>query len=743
MPLVATATLTGTVQPGLFSPLPGEGGAMGEGPGVRGRVVGAFASTLIGSVSRSLTFSAPSMSYNLTLKLAGIPIPPLDLAGPLDLDESIDTPALLFSFTIIGRQYSIQSTSTTWTAAPVEVWVTAGPAGALRTWRRAYGIVLTCEQLEGPEPTLRVKCGDPTRLGDRLELCYEFPADAGLTRGDICRQILTDAGFVADVPSGALYQKPLITDSQRLWSFLNAFGEAEAWSWRLPPESTDQTVQAYVASLRQPPEAPDDIWTLRDVLSIESAPPTDVPSQWVIRSVQIIETTGGIQITKQQVETFDFYAIKKAVTKQNADGTTQTLPGDGPEAFRRVSLVETETQTQNGLTLATITREWGWYNPRAAKLHTPFAPGDPPGPVDGYYWAEAFLDEEGAARTWPQESWVQIGERRELPTYDSDGTEITRRIETHTWYRRAMGVKNIGSDTLNVLAAAVGDDAQSWYPFQKDLSARLRIEDFGLSQIDQIDHIYGDTGAVTQEIQETFAFYSLRTAIAGVPWYLNANGAGQKDLVANFQRVARKVTTNLLTEDGLLQGKIETESTWHAPRSPAGPNDWGDAASPLQQEIWGTTHTQTTAYNILDESTYEQLLDDGTGATSTIVSGRPPRPRYRQSTWTQLVQSPFEIILEDPTAAAWWGPSAEVLNLDYAQSPEEARAIAERRRSRRLAITHTVIRPICLTRPGDTILLIDPRSGINHRCLVTRLTETWSLTPRPKILATYTLEQPL
>jgi hypothetical protein len=690
-----------------------------------------------------LTLSAPSLAYTFTVLLNGTPVPPADLQGPFEVDESIDTPARLFSFTLVGRRYSIQSTATTWTAAPVEVWVTAGPIGALRTWRRAYGIVLTCEQLEGIEPTLRVRCGDPSRLVDRLELCYEFAADAGLTRGDICRQILTDAGFTPDIPSGALYTKPLLTDSQRLWSFLAAFGEPEGWAWRLPPETTDQTVQAYVPVLREPPEDPDDVWTLRDVVSIQSAPPADVPSQWVIRSVQITETSGDIQITKQREEAFDFYAVKQAVAKQVGDGTRQPLANSTTETFRLVSAIETEIQTQAGRTLATITREWGWYNPRAAKLHTLLASGDPPGPVDGYYWAEAFLDEDDTCRTWQQEAWLQIGERRELPTYDDDGTETARRIETHKWYRRSMGVQNVGSLTRNVLGAAVGDDNQSWYPFEKALTALLRIEDFGLAQVDTIQHEYGDTGAVTKEIQETSAWYSQRTAIVGVPWFLNANGAGQKDLVANFQRVARKTTTNRLTEDGILQGKVETTAGWLAPRQVAGAHDWGDSASSLQEEAWGTTHLQTTTYNILDPNTYEQLVDDGTGATATLVAGRPPRPRYRQSTWTQLQQTPFEIILEDPTAAAWWGPAAEVLNLDYAQTPEEALAIAQRRRSRRLAFTHTVLRPICMTRPGDTILLIDPRTGLHHRCLVTRLVETWTLTPRPKILATYTLEQPL
>jgi hypothetical protein len=143
-----------------------------------------------------------------------------------------------------------------------------------------------------------------------------------------------------------------------------------------------------------------------------------------------------------------------------------------------------------------------------------------------------------------------------LPTYDDDGTETARRIETHKWYRRSMGVQNVGSLTRNVLGAAVGDDNQSWYPFEKSLTALLRIEDFGLAQVDTIQHEYGDTGAVTKEIQETSAWYSQRTAIAGVPWFLNANGAGQKDIIANFQRVARKTTTNgWAGGDGSLAGR--------------------------------------------------------------------------------------------------------------------------------------------------------------------------------------------
>src|SRR5215213_3817455 len=208
MPIVATATMEGR---GL--PLPLSGG--GSGRGLFGTVAGGPSASFQGHVLRDLleSLSAPSIAYTFAVKLADAWVPRQHLLGPFEFAESIDTIAIRFSFGLVGRRWSIQLTETTWTSSPVEVWVTAGPIGAMRTWRRAFGFVLTCEQLEGIEPTLRVKCGDPSRLYDRTELCYELPADAGLTRGEICAEILTAQELTADIPAGALYRKPVITDS--------------------------------------------------------------------------------------------------------------------------------------------------------------------------------------------------------------------------------------------------------------------------------------------------------------------------------------------------------------------------------------------------------------------------------------------------------------------------------------------------------------------------------------------------
>jgi hypothetical protein len=119
-----------------------------------------------------------SLAYNFAVKLDGTWVPRADLQGPFEIDESIDTVAVLFSLTLVGRRWSIQSTAATWTATPVEIWVTVGPIDTLTTTRRAFGYVLACEQLEGIEPVLRVKCGDPSRLQDRCRRPPYFVAAA-------------------------------------------------------------------------------------------------------------------------------------------------------------------------------------------------------------------------------------------------------------------------------------------------------------------------------------------------------------------------------------------------------------------------------------------------------------------------------------------------------------------------------------------------------------------------------------
>jgi len=729
VPIVATARLRGRVAPADL------------GPGtLRGSVVSGSTATLFATVARDVveSFSGPSLCYTFAVKLHDEWIPRTELLGPFELDESIDTVAVLFSFGLSGRRWSIEASSWVWSRTPVEIWATAGPAGGLRTWLRAFGYVLTCDQQEGPEPVLKVSCGDPSILYAREQLCAEVPTGAGLSRGAICADLLADLGIDSDIPAGAIYAKSLVTDSARLWDFLAAFGEPEDWHWRF---IDDATVQAYTATLRVAPEPSDDIWSLADVVSIQSAPPSESPARYVLRSTELVDGAGGVKIEITRIEVKGLFAPVVAPNKQNSDGSITSLGvSTGIEVFRTISVQEVEKHTLGTTVVYTVTRDFGWYNPRAAKLRSL---GLPAGPVeDGYYYAVAWLDPDGTYRAGPQQTWVQTGEIRVTPTYDGDGTEISTHTETYRWRGIPMATRAALSDHPSVLNAAVGDDDLSWQTFNLALvSAGIhRIEEFGLAQVDDVTHEFGAAGAEVRQIEETSTWYAARSGVT-INW-LNYSGQGMAEMVAPFRLTRRVTTDNLLTADALLAGTIETQTGFGAPHrlGTLGVYDWGDGASSNQAtETFQALHSQITTYNVVDEQTYEKLVD----GRRELLNGRPPRPRFRASTWTQTVQAPLEVLLEDPAAAAWWGGETLVIDQPYVQNRTEGEAVARRRRKRAVRIQHTVVRPVCQVRPGQTVLLLDPRSGIAHRCLVVTLKETWTLAPRPQILATYTLEQPL
>jgi hypothetical protein len=738
MPVAGIARLSGTV---AASPnVPGLLLAPMAAAGTAGLIEGTVSRAAVESVDGG------TICYGYRIRLDGEWIPSQDLNGPLEIEEGIDTHVTLFSFGLAGAQYSVAATTTTWTRTPVEVWATTGRPGALREWLRASGYVLTCSQPDSREPIVRVSCADDSVLYDRYELCFEVPPAAGLTRGDICAEAVQDAGVAAwDIPSGAVYLKPVQATSARLFDWLKAFGEPEAWSWRFRAE--DRVLEAYAARLKAAPQPPDHVWGLGDVVSIDTTPPKDVPSRWVVRGTAIVfSDESGIKTRLTRTTVEEIYAPKVCLQMQLTDGSVvATGAVEDPEQLRVVSILEDQQRERGGKTLEQLTREFGWFNPAAGKLRTPAA-AEPAGPVEeGFYHAQAFVDPDGELRVWRREGFVQVGERRQVPTYDADGTPIRTRTWTHSWYRKSMGVRNAGSASLNVIGAAVGTDGQSYFVFETSLTSVRRIEDFGLAQLDDVAYEYDPgTGAARREVQESFGWASPRTAVEGVPWYVLYDGTGQMHLIAPWTLRRRQTVLNLIAEDGHLLGKIETSEGYRALKRLSGAYEWGDFKSNQQAEAWGRLKRVNTQYNALTEDSYEEIVEDGEGRrTPRLVAGRLPLPRFRTSPWTSLLQQPFDLVLDDATAEAWWGFSRVVVDSEYAQSLEEARAIAARRRSRLLAYTHEVTRPPTLARPGDTVLLADRRSGIHGRCLVTQMRETWTLAPRTQVLASYTLEQPL
>ncbi|HVF61680.1 MAG TPA: hypothetical protein VNJ70_17880 [Thermoanaerobaculia bacterium] len=729
------ATLTGFVEPagGFVEPGFVEPGFFAGG---------AQLPTLVGTVSRDVVESVdgPSIHYGWKVKLAGEWIPEEDLVGPLELEESIDAVPRTASFGLAGHSYSILRTIRTWTRTPVEIWTGSGRPDNFREELRLKGYVVTADQADGHEPVLRIRCGDQAVLFDRHETCDEVPPDAGLRRDEILASVLAGAGITqVDLVPGAPYNRPLFTGNTPLFSFAAAWGEPEGWAYEF---RTDDTFASYVPRLKLPPEAPDHVWTLDDILELEPAPPRDVASRWIIRATgAVFVDEHGLEVEVTRTELKALKLIERAVQRQNADGSISELfpPAEG-EQLRTVQIVEDQRSRRGGLDVFQVTREWGWYNPPAAKLRSG---GDSDGPVGGYYFAIAYITGGGAFVAWPLEAFVQTGERRRTPVHDVNGTLHTATADTFAWYRKTMAVKETDSATFNVVNAGVADDDESYFPFQQ-AGAFLTLEEFGLKQRDVDTFTYGPQGAVVTETQKSFGWVSPRTPVSGNPWYVLASGAGQKELVAGWRQFSERQVTDLLTKDGRLAGTTQAVYTYTSPHQVAGSYDYGDYHSNYDQQRFGLTQTEIKQFNQLSESAYEEVTySSDQPRLARIIPGRLPMPRYKGSVWTRLVQQPIELVVDDPVLEDWFGFRRQVFTSEYVQSLDEASALLQRKRRRELAFKHAVRRLRTNARRGDTVLVIDPRHGIADRCLIAKVHETWDLAPRTAVIGRYDLEQPL
>lgn len=713
-------------------------------PSVRGRLSGAVAGerpALAGAVSNTAATAeaGPSTLYGLEIWLGDHWVSPADFRGPIEISEDLDTVPVTFSFGLAGRRYAPQLTESTWTRTPVEVWATTGPPeGPLRRWQRAAGYVMSCDQSGDHEPTLKVTCGNASVIYDRVELCYELPPSAGLTRGAILRDMGLQAGLTVDVPEGALWSKPLVVDGKRLLDFFREFGEPEGWFWRFD----GPVLRAYTADVAERPSPPDWTWTPAGWQTLSSRPPVESPSRWVVKGTRLAYVDeSGLKTTVETTTIEGLFAPKAAAQKQLTDGSLVasgvTAPG---ETVQVISKLEDVTEERGGKLVRHVTREWGWYNPPAAKLRTGDS-GDGPGPADGYWYAVAWVDPDGEYKTWPKERFVLVGERREIPTWSGD-TQARQRTEVYGWRGRLMGVKEVGADEPSVLHVGVGSDDQSYevaVPVPDHSNAIRQLAAFGLAEVQETDYHYGSTGAALREVLSVWTFVSPRVALEDNPGWVLFDGTGQYDLIQPWGLKERKTTLNLV-RDGSLAGTIVTTEAYAVAKMISGVHDWGDFRANALRETFRTVRRETKRFRVRSEGQYEQVGADG---ETTLVAGRAPVPRYQGSPWTVLRQQPLEVLLDDPTAEAWFGPQTEALTNEYVQSVEEARALIARRRRRKLAHTHEVAAPRQPARCGDTVRMVSPGHGLDARCLVTRLRETWVLVPVTQITGNYSLEQPL
>lgn len=730
--------------PGFFG-----GGFVDTGPAL---------AVVTGTVSRvaAEAIGGRSVAIGARIKLDGAWVPEEALAGPVEISDSIDTHRKAARFTLAGREWSVFRTLATWTRVPVEIWFREGAPGADLPERLEFrgwlipGSGQTAPQLD---PVVSLQADD-TSLYDDRPLCHEVEPYAGLTRGEIARELALDVGIdQTSIPAGAVYNRPLFTDDASLFGFLRDFGEPEGWRWRLDPDPAGDghVLVAYAAEIKAPPQAPDHVWTLDDVDSVEVTAPERPASRYVVRGMgAVIVDEVGERVSTQRVWIDGPQPPKVATHRQLADGTIEEtgIPPIAQEGlFPQIELL-TENVTRNGLDVRQYVKETGWYNPAAARLVTTTLSGSGVGggPVDGYYFAAANISEDGSYVALTRDRWLTLGERWTEHEYDATGKLLETIVEEARWHRRSRAVRDNGDTGTapTVALTGIGDDDQSWR-LQGLTLGKSPIETYGKARRLVTEYLYSQvSGAVLQELSQEHGWHSPRATVdPAQPYHILYGGHAQRDLEAVWEAVAERGVNNVLTwPDARILGTTEWANGWTARRVPEGTYDWGDGRSFLPVEAFTQIERKHTQYWGRPDGSVEEITLSSSGPPSTRILARAPLPRFRLSPWTVFRQQPVELTFDDEVLEELFGFRREVLAMDHVLDLDEARRVMLRRRRDATSRIVTVRRFEALARPGDTVLLLDPVHGIAHRGLLADRQRSRDLA-RPDAPAVYTLRVPM
>jgi len=665
------------------------------------------------------------------VKLDGAWVDPAELAGPVEIQETLDSPVVRASFGLIGPAWSALATEKVWTLTPVEIWWNTGAPGDVVLEQRFDGYVRTCQQAEGG-PAVKVECQDAiTAKYGGYDLCHEVEPFAGLTRGEIVREVCLDAGLSAvDCPDGAVWQKGLFTDSKKLFEFLREFIAPEGWKMRVARDGS--ALELWRPELLAPPIPADDEWGLTRIEKIQIEPPRDVPSRWVIRGLGAVTVDELGQVTTTTVtKVYDIYAPKRAVSRQETNGSITDLGVTAyPSSLRLVTQIVDEKTERGGRPVRQVTYEWGWYNPRAAQYQA--------NPAGGTYDPlQVYIDEDGEFVLWSEEKFCGVGRRTQEWVWNDDRENTASTVTVKRWFGRLTGSSNPTYYPLpSNYSAYVWGDGESY---------NAAAEEYGdADEVVVTREFDAATGAVFRETEETWGYYARGMAVDGT---VNANirysGRAQLTSPANWNLYRRKILTNLIAADGTLEGQIEQVRGYKVHPSPAGAYDWGDFQSSDWVEQWRTIFYKLTQFNVISEDQYEEVTWSSEGGRQArVLTGRVPSPGYRASAWTELRQAPIEVASDDATLEAWFGFRRRILQNDYVQTLEEARDLLEREKARELSWKLTIDRAEAIAEVGQTILVRHPEHGLARRGMVTEVRARRE--PRTgEASATYRIEVPL
>lgn len=724
MPTGSIARMLGSVTGGYSPPM------------LSGQVDGAAYDELTGTVSRALieSWEAPALFFRYRVKLAGEWLTETDLHGALSIDrKDLDSHTSAASFGLRGVQWSAWRTTRTWALTPVEVYIDHGVAGSVvePTVPDWFGYVIGCDQGSDHEPIVTVRCGGPSTLYERYDACEEFAPLTGLTRGQMLDVLFSAAGASINSPAGAVYDKPLQAINKKLFQVVVPFIEPEGWRLR---ETVTGGFETYQPELKRAPLAPDWTWTKGDVVSMSAIPPESVPSRWVATGSTVL-ITDELGVTRELTvnELVAEYAPVVALLVRQSDGTTIASGYAAlPEVTRVISRIQDEVLKRGQEVIQQRTTEYGYYNPRRARLRSNGTSGGTPGL--GFDYVTGFVDPEGEDVQWHMEKFVPIGERVTDYSRDVSGTLLSQRVRTTRYGRRLRAVRTATT------ATTATTHADSWV-FSDDQSYADKHEVYGLFEEQRIAFTYAAvTGPLSETTQDTYQWHAAKAAIDDGSYEQLYDGTGQTEVSTVFELTERKVMSDFVG-NGQVKGERTVTYGWSAAHRVGGAHDWGEFESDAPEETFKFIKAETKQFNALSEEQLEEVEYPAEGGRKARrILGRQPITLYTGSTWTRVVSEPFEVVIDDPTVEAWFGFARETITSEYILNATEALRVINMRRRRMLARKLVITRPDSPAQKGDTVYFTAPEDGINARFIIADKSMSLDMAS-PMPMASYRLEE--
>ena len=700
---------------------------------------GAGVYTVLGTVSTDLyeSYEGTTVFHHVRLKIAGSWVDNADVVGGVRVSESVDTHTKTMTFALRGRNWSAWVTERTWTRAAVEIHIFHGSDPNDLTEETITGYVLTCSQSDDHESVVNVTCGDDAALAELNTICYELAPFAGLTVGEIFVQVMLLAGFAsAEAPTGPEYTKPLQFTNRRPFEVMSQFIEPQGWLIRIEGSK----VVAYEFDPTAVTSAtPSDTWLPNQWETMKTIPPKDIASRWVVRGTSaVVVSEVGIESTETVTEIIASYGPVAATGQQDGAGVVTPVTSVDTTEVRVVSRITNTNQTRGGKTLATITEEWGWYNPRTAfRMTTP----------SYAYINGVWQTSTGEWTQFRRESFMRISRVTVSFTYASDGSLTQKDTITENWHReKNAAVRTVGTGSSAPTLATT-------YIYGDNGSYLIRHETWSVSEHIISTYNYDTTGAQDKLSEDLWLYYAPRARSGDDPpadssLYILENGAGQTERHSSFILAETKITANILNPDRMVVGTItkaygyRSDPQWFE-NGTDDSYDWGGGLiSNQESESWRFLDSTSTAYTIINADQTE-IVDTATdGRTESTHLGGPPLPRFTGSAWTELTQDEIEVVFEDATAQAWWGFSREVINHEFIQTIQEAEKVYRIRKARAMAHQVTVNRHPGLMGLGDVVRLRHPGTGLYRKAWVVGRDRSWDLAVGKASVA-YKLEAPL